>query len=555
MLFAYQAQLVRTAGFYTSRLASMLAISLMPFWWLIAMPGWPISHEWLRIFRRMGIFAGQWRLGHALPIWSTSAFGGYGSPSPIIYHKLFNVLSASLWLLTGAPKTAVCLALVLTMLVACLGAACACRRLIGTADLAIESATAIQVAFATYTTTEWVMRDAMAEFCALAGVTWLFAWCLTLIVQGRFSWWLGPLLAAICLAHSIIALFCIIPVGLSLPVAVIRHPRAWRRWIGPACLGAVVAACLMLPIALASRAYIGYAALASVPIVMKLGYTHFDFARLFYEAHWHWGDTPFGLTLQIDPLLLAFGGLAALLCITVCGRRLEGIFLVATAGIMIGLQSDHAQPIYRMVPLMWWLQLTFRLQTFVVIALALCGALVLAWLQSRVGRRVTAASLLPLALAMSLGKPWFGAHPTKLYFNDLELQDATEDETLAPEPREYLPRRDPVFPVIDALPTAGSSHSCRVLPLDDMRQERATARFSVSCAAPGTAVLPLFLAPGMRFHANGADVSPIHVCDDGRVLLPMSGDTVVNVAFPTWLDAIEVSTGLIGDPTRGCPGR
>ena len=531
----------------------MLPLSVVPFWWLMVMPGWPVNHEWLRIFRRMGIYAGQWRLGHWMPVWSTTAFDGYGSPSPIIYHKVFNILSTTVWLLTGAPKTSICLSLILVMLVGCLGAAHACRRLLGRADLAIEATAAMLLAFATYTTTDWVMRGAVAEFCALVGVAWLFSWCLTLIAQGRFGWWIGPLMAALCLAHTIIAVVCLVPFGLSLGLAAIGRPRAWREWIAPACLAACVGAAILAPVLLAVPAYVPYVAMKWVPLAMKLGYNHFDFMRLFYEPHWHWGDAPLGLTLQIDPLLLAFAAGAALLCAISRRRRLEGLFLVGVVAIMIGLQSDQARPIFLAVPLMWWLQFTYRLLTFVTVALCLCGALVLAWVQDRTSPRVTLAILPILALAMSLGKPWLGAHSATLYYSDAQIQSAIRSETLAPEPGEYTPRSMPGDPFSRASGWPDQTGPCQVRALDDMTVERAKARFAVACSAPGIATLPLFLGPGMHFRADGLRVPPDQACKDGRVRLAMSGHAVVEVIFPTWLDAVAISTGLAQNAAKICP--
>jgi hypothetical protein len=530
--------------FVTARLSLALALGLVPVLWLMAMPGWPMNHESLRLFRRMGVFAGQWRLHRLLPVWSSTAFGGLGSPSPIIYHKVFNVLSTALWLLTGAPKTAICLAVVLVMATACLGVFRATRVLLGRPDLAIEAAAGLLLAFATYTTTDWLTRGAMAEFCALAGVAWLFAWCLTLIREGRFSPWIGPLMAAICLSHAAIGLCCALPIGLALLTAAPRWRPVWPAWCRAGAISAAWAAALLSPVLVASRPFAAWSNIVILPRGMAAGGNYVALGRLLYEPVWHWGDAPFDLTLQLDPLLLTCGTAAlALVCVT-RRRRAEGFFLLATIAAAFALQSDLARPLYRVVPVLYWLQFTFRLQTFAVIALALCGVLVLDALRPRLGRRGIALLLLPLALAMSAGKPWLGVHPAALFYTGAQINAALDSEADAPESIEYRPRTG-------ATPPQAAIAPCMGQPLGDMSQESTQARFTLACGRAG-AVLPVYLAPGMTLRVNGAPIRPYRTCDDARLRVQAPAQGMAELIYPTFIGALLTSFDFAGDTDSTC---
>ena len=268
-----------SAAFHLTRIVAALACGVIPTAWLFATPGWPLNHDMLRVFRRIGILAGQWRVGHLFPVWSTTAFGGYGSASPILYHKVFTFVSALIFLLTDRAKLSVCLTLVLVLATLFLGVAKACRILLRRDDPLIEATSATLAVFATYTTTDWLTRGAVAESTAVALSAWVFAWCLSLIDQGRFSRWLGPFMAAIYFAHPVIALYCALPLVWACVLGVLRWRKGALAWMRPALTSLLACAALVVPCLIAILPYARFSSLQLLLLYAAPRATHIDFCQ------------------------------------------------------------------------------------------------------------------------------------------------------------------------------------------------------------------------------------------------------------------------------------
>ncbi len=476
-------------------------------------------------------------------MWSTTAFGGHGSPSPIIYNKLFNVLSAGLWEVLGDTRLAICLSFVLLTVLAFLGMATACRIMLGRRDLPIEIACGLLATYSIYATTDWLTRGAAAEYAAFALMPWLLAWCLLLVVRRVFSFWIGPLMALICLAHASIGLFCWLPVGIALisqgkPGEIKRSPpEPPAFWLGLA-----TGAALLIPFALAALPYprmVSFGLLAGI----TPSATHVDFLRLLWERSWVWGSfVPF-FTVQIDPLLLLAAFAAAVLIILRADHRRAGIFLLGLVTAVLLLQTRQALFLYRIIPGGTWLQFSFRLLVFLVPASALCGGLVLDRVRDLAGGRAVWTATAALFIAMSLGKPWAGHAPAPAY-TDADIAAAASDERNAQEPWEYYPYPIDLKLSMDAMLAVlqpAASTPCLGKPLDDMAIEHANARFAVSCPGGGIATLPITMAPGMSFEVAGARVPGFRICPDIHPHLRIGGDAVVDVQFPDMASALSTA--------------
>ncbi len=535
---------------HLTRITAALITATIPVAWLFTRSGWPQNHEVLRHFRRIGIFTGQWALGHLIPVWSTTAFNGAGSPSPILYHKAFTWLAALLSLLTGNPRLSVCLAIVLVLAALFLGVARAARVLLGRHDLPIEATAAMMAVFATYTTNDWLIRGALSETAAMAMTAWLFAWCLTLIQQGRFSLWIGPIMAGLYFAHPVIAFYSAIPLAVALAAAVLRWRGRSLAWIKPALASMAICAALTGPWLLASLPFARYASLSLlVDAHMSPRHTHSAASRLFFEPAWHWQDSRRGVSIQIDWLMLAMGALALPACILRRRGHTAGAFLIAVCAIMVVLQTAWALPFYDWVPGAAWIQFTFRLQVFVTIALALCAVPVLDAARPWLGA-VSMGALCALAcVVMSLGKPWLGHTPPDLY-SAADITAALDTEAQAPEPWEYAP--SPPWPAIYIYPLMHTNTAgCFATPLDDMTHERATARFAIGCTIQGSARLPVALAPGMRFSVGGQKVAAFRACPEALARLAVPLQSVVTVTFPTFWRATAAAFRR-HDPALAC---
>ena len=540
---------------HVSRLLAGVCGAAVPLAWLCVSAGWPANHEQLRVFRRLYVLAEQWRLGQLFPVWSTTAFYGCGSASPILYHKAFTWISALIFLVTGRPKTAVCLTLLLVLVTLFLGVSKCCRILLRRDDLLIETSSAMLAVLAIYTTTDWLTRGAVAESAAGALVAWVFAWCLALIERCAFSRWIGPLMAAVYFAHPVLALYCALPLLLACGLAALRWRQRAISWIWPGLASLGICTALVAP---SLVALLPYARFSSVDLLVGINPrgTHADFARLFHEAVWHWADGTLAVTIQIDAVMLLAGVLATAVIIARPGQRWAGSFLIAICTAMLVLQTSWALPFYDVVPGAVWIQFAFRLLTFLTIALALCAAIVLDRVRARLGAPATAAFCLVLLVAMSIGKPWLGHAPAPFY-TDGDIADARYQERNATESFEYAPQ-----PALHNLRSFFAAHApskitgeCKATPLDDMTIERKTARFSVDCAATRTARLPIVLAPGMDFTVAGKTVPAHRTCPDALAQLDVPSPAVITATYPTFWRAIGLAFGAVlgrHDPAMSC---
>ncbi len=519
--------------------------------------GWPYNHDGERPLTRMAIVASHWRMGQLIPVWATSAVMGYGSPSPILYNKTFTYVSAFFYLLVGDGKAALCASLLLFLVVGFLGAAACVRSACGTVNLPLETFAGFMLVSCNYCTTDWLVRGADAEFAAMMLAAWLFAWGSRLLQDGRWSPWLGVLLAVITLTHSIIGLFCLIPVGLAVGLAMVRwrrHAVAWRR---PAMVSVAVFAAIILPFALPMAALFGYGR-----VDFFLAYSprssHVSMRRFLWDDEWSWGgEVLVGQSLQLDTgLLISF---AALLAMFMWRRGAEArrhpaaawsaTFFVLVVIVMMLLQAQSALIAFDWLPGARYIQFTWRLLAFVSISLVVCAATLLNQLRpARVPGLAVAPGLavvLGLAIMVSTlaNKPWWTGMP-RPWFAPSQVAAATHWAHDA-DPPEYLPR----FSGIAAEPWPGWTqatqavrdlggrfpYTCQVTPLDGPDWERAKARVSVACPAAGMAALPAFLVRGLRVRANGVAIVAHRSCQDprARITLP-AGTSVVTLYYPTW---------------------
>lgn len=518
---------------------------------VLARPGWPYNHESLSFITRMSGIAGQWQLGHLLPVWSTAEQWGYGSPAPALYHKAFAYLSATVLLATGSPKASLCAALLTFMVAGFCGAAMAVRLALGRADHLAEWTAGALVISCNYATTDWFIRGAFAEFAGMAVVTWVFAWCAALLVTGRWPLWIGPIMALLVVSHVTIALFSLLPLSLAVLFASAAWGAGAARWIKPAVVSivlfAVLCAPFMLPIALMSN-------WARIDALQQPGYelrsSHVPIDRLLWDTAWHWGERWTGYTIQLDLVLVAALLTAALAS---QGRPAGRVtpFLFAVLIVMVLLQTSLAIPLYEAVPGGVFIQFSWRLLTFISVSLAISGGLltarVAAW---RPGLGVAVAAGL-LASTVPNQPWWSGIHYG--WYNAAQLEAAVRGNLAAAG--EYLPRTTAMTaPATDGnvpVPAFHDPDTCTVLPDSDDGVERREAAFHIACRTAAEVALPLFEAPGMAaraVHAGAAaEISIRRTCDDPRARVALgAGESLVTIEFPAWTSLIRARASDTG---------
>ena len=65
-------------------------------------PGWPYSHDYASPFERIEGFRRAFLALDFFPTWTPFAFNGHGSPTPLIYHRLFSVVGGLISLPLGS---------------------------------------------------------------------------------------------------------------------------------------------------------------------------------------------------------------------------------------------------------------------------------------------------------------------------------------------------------------------------------------------------------------------------------------------------------------------
>src|SRR5262245_40180289 len=140
-----------------------------------------------------------------MPIWSSADVSGFGSPLPLMYHKLFYFLGGALALITGSIKSADVTAIAL-LLVAGAGGIALTLRSLGASRLAAIIGGCCLIT-ANYTVTNWLVRGALAEFTSAMIVPWVLFYFVRSVNAGRIAAGLGISLGLLWLSHSVLGYF------------------------------------------------------------------------------------------------------------------------------------------------------------------------------------------------------------------------------------------------------------------------------------------------------------------------------------------------------------
>ncbi|MGI4747036.1 MAG: hypothetical protein ACRYGI_07475 [Janthinobacterium lividum] len=530
------------------RLPLAICAGLICLWPVLKHGGWPYNHDGLRALLRIVQESGQWRAGNPVPLWSNVFQQAYGSPAPILYHKLFSAVGAGIWLLTGAPRTTLCLTLLLFMVTGFLGVGLAVRMLAGRPVLAVEALSGWVLLSCNYATTDWLTRGAMAEFAALCLLPFVFTWCIAQLQHGRCSRWIGPLMALLWLAHSGIALYCVIPLGLCMALSVCRHGRALRGTIGPLGQAIAIFAVLILPFVLAALPMLAFADTPFLILHYRPQFTHAQFHRFFADPDWHWGGPSEGMTVQIDPLLLAVAAALPLVVVARPRLRWPASFLLLTAVLVILLQLRAAVPLYDIVPGFTYIQFTWRLLCFLSVALSIgLGVVLVAMLDDENGspRSLPApvmAALVCIAMVSGLGKPR-APGPNERWFSEADMVlggQGIPTSGVSMEAPEYLPKVPGGPQEFGVLwQSARRSGLCTATLMDDPNHEAAIQHFRNDCPAGAEIALPVFLAPGMRASEGAVKLATVRGCDDPRVRIRPGNAQVIDLRMPGFFSALH----------------
>jgi len=188
-------------------------LTLMPAW---EQSGWPANHNANINEYITQIYTSHFLSWDFLPIWTSSDLNNFGSPAPLLYHKLFYFVSGLLNLILFSPKEAVELAILFFLCVGAVGIFQYISFVGGSFFAGIIAG--ISLIVAKYTITDWLIRGALTEFSANMLFPWVIFFYSKSLLENKFRSGLGVFLGLSYLAHSVMAYYEIILIISSLPI-------------------------------------------------------------------------------------------------------------------------------------------------------------------------------------------------------------------------------------------------------------------------------------------------------------------------------------------------
>lgn len=493
---------------------------------LLSAGGWPFNHEFLSFVTRSEVFARHFAAGDWLPVWSTLDNFGFGSPQPIFYHKLFYVVSGLILWLTGSAKAALAGAVVGFLALGLLGIY-RCLRDQGLARLA-AAVGGVCFALANYSTTNWLVRGALAEFSAAMVLPWVLLYFLRLLQQRRCAVGLALSLWLTFLGHSVLAYYA----GVLLAFVFLVNSGWWlaapghsgdpSRWsvvrlqVTRALGASMLFLFLCAPWLLALNAFSPDYDIARILPDDFLPRNQFQpWWRYVWDSNYLFGERWDTYTVQLDTALLVLA-VAAGASLAVKRQKLAGaapLLLLVAAALL--LQLPLAAPFYSYFPGAAFIQFPWRLLALLTPCLVLLAFVAAnqAWQKSWPALAIT------LLVSMAQSGALAGLHYQRFSADDMvqaRTQLATATGTFSAF-GEYVDKQLPLALVstVAAVKTDAPLRQAMAAWLDErgctvdmtaQAWEWQTAVFLVNCKAAGPVVLPLLTSPYWTLTANNANL-------------------------------------------------
>jgi hypothetical protein len=315
-----------------------------------------------------------------LPIWLGSDIYGMGSAMPLLYHKLFSFIAATVYILSGSLKLSIVLTLALMGFLGIFGL----YKISFECGGRFYESAIISIIFPhlNYSVTDWLIRGAFSEYTALCLTPYLIWWCLRLVTKNVFSLFVAPILILLFLAHSIIAFYSMISISIAF-------------FFYCLCNRGQLTRILTAPI-LASLLFIVFIGPIIAVMFMVMKHTNHRFLHIyqptqqfqpfrdyFWDSSYQWGLTWRDYTVQLDTGILLGILIALVLWLSlriITTRHLEHkdqthggtnrqntalLFILLLLLIHLTLQLPVLAPIFEILPGMNYIQFPWRLLVFI----------------------------------------------------------------------------------------------------------------------------------------------------------------------------------------------
>jgi hypothetical protein len=514
---------------------ALAVATLRPLW---GQDGWPDNHEGNLFILRTHIYARHFSWLDLMPIWSSADVSGFGSPLPLMYHKLFYFLAGALALVTGSVKGADITAIALLLVTGAGGIALTLRLLGASRVTAVIGGFCLMTA--NYTVTNWLVRGALAEFTSAMIVPWVLFYFTRGVRAGRIGAGLGITLGLLWLSHSVLAYFTGIILAVTfLVMAAVRltswpalHPQ--KAWPAYAWFALLVTPYLVLMLVL-GRDY-DIARILTPPFQPE--YQFRPFLAYFWDDRWRFGDRSANLTVQLDAALVA---LLAVAMIALLMRRPDGdtkrsqtvvpvVPFVVMMAVGLFLQLPASAVLYRWMPGALFIQFPWRLLALITPSL-IVSALFIADKALPPGARsfaLGATLAWTIAVCGAFAPLRYGRVPVTP-----DLRTVTFSGF-----REYEPRTaSPLAQSRAAIGEWWNASGCSYTVGDPGNDETAVMTFQTSCGRSAVLPLPIYASPlhtvGSSTHGRRQPCFDLPafpgVC--GAVVPP--GESVISVKLPT----------------------
>lgn len=509
--------------------------------WPLWAPGWPFNHEELYFAQRTGIIASHLAQGDWFPLWASADNLGLGSPQPALYHKLFSFISGAAYFLSGDMKLSLLLTTAFFLGIGASGMVFLLQTL-GAGSVS-GLASGICLIFANYTSTNWLVRGALAEFSGAMLIPWGMAFFLRVLRHDhrlKDAIGFGLCVSLLFLAHSVLAYYLV----LLLPVLA---AALWRSWglrlhqglIYRLTLAFVLCLLVLAPVLFAMRQLSnGYELSRILPTKYLPENQLQPLARYFWD-NYSFGGNFRNFTVQLDTAPLAVALLGGLWLSWRRRSAPEAWALILLATIVLILQSRAGIWFYHKLPGGRYIQFPWRLLAVATPCLIAAAVLIIHRIAMAVGRGDGAAASAALAMA---GLCMINSGPfSKLAYGRYSAQELTAWKTgpvMFSLFGEYVPRTVPLdTPLLLEAEIWTRLQGCQI------KEETASTtfeplyrRFVVECASPAVMALPLFDSP---YHNLTINDHPV-LCHDlpklpGLCALTVSaGTNRIEVRMPTF---------------------
>lgn len=488
----------------TSNLVVYLLISSLAFACissLLRFDTWPSNHENKMFFLRTMIYADHISAGDFFPVWSSVDNSGYGSPILLLYHKLYYYVAGTIQHLTGDVRTSTITSIWLFLTIG--GVSMYRLALHLSKNTFLSASAAFILVMANYTTTNWLVRGAMAELSAAmlvpAVMYFFFMVAFTKSEKTRYPILLGLAMAMTFLGHSVLAFYLTIILGGSfLSIHAFQKNKLSNNTVMNLLKSGAVFFVILAPF-LAAMAWLG----ADYDMERIVSYGNYhpkhqyrDFSAFFRGAYHFFGKKWLDLTVQVDLPVLALICYGVFRSFALAKKEKSRITfsaqekaLMTALGICVFLLSRHSLGFYEFFPGAKFIQFPWRLLAVVTPTMIALSILFI----GRLSLKERYASMVTCLAASAILSGGFA----KIEYGQIQNNYSQYPGSLSfSANNEYVPvSKTEIDPSLQLKPISKNCTISRTSPHNS--KDTLESHYSFSCEKEGPAILPQFAS---KFH-------------------------------------------------------